>query len=178
MPYCNNCGTEYSYQKTDACPTCGMVLPHAVSTMPATAVPRAQKNPAGKRFAAGVIDLAIALAIFAALFFSRRMLLLVIFRRGLAIMIPHLYLLLKDSVEGKSIGKLLTGVMVFNEEKRKPGGFLDSIIRNWYLAIPIIGPTLIAVAIGAQILTGRRQRMGDAGAGTTVIADADYQLLQ
>ena len=178
MPYCNNCGNEYSSQSAASCLKCGMVLPHAIAAMPAVSAPQAIRNPAGKRFVAGLIDLTIALAIFATLFFSRRLLLLVIFRRGLAIMIPHLYLLLKDSVEGKSIGKLLTGVMVFDESKRKPGGFLDSIIRNWYLAIPIVGPTLIAVAIGAQSLSGRRQRMGDAGAGTTVIADSDYQLLQ
>lgn len=177
MPYCNDCGTQYTVGATK-CPRCGALLPAATTGGVNHLIPRPVSSPVIKRFAAGIFDLLIALAMFAALFFTRRLLLLVVFRRSLALVIPHLYLLTKDSVEGKSIGKLLTGVVVFDEVKRKRGGLLDSIIRNWYLAIPFVGPTLIAVVIGAQILSGRRQRMGDAGAGTTVISDAEYQTLR
>jgi uncharacterized RDD family membrane protein YckC len=132
-------------------------------------------NPKLKRFVAGIIDLSVAMGIFFALFFSRRMLIALIVRRGFAIILPNLYLLLKDSIEGKSIGKLLMGILVFNEKEKKAGGILESIIRNWYLAIPFLGPTLLAVVIGAEILSGKKRRMGDVAAGTIVIKDSDYQ---
>ncbi|MCS7042073.1 MAG: RDD family protein [Bryobacteraceae bacterium] len=132
----------------------------------------------GRRFFAGVIDLAIAIGIFAAIFFNRRLMLLALIRRSIALTAPHAYLLLKDSLGGKSIGKLFTGVVVYNEKERQAAGLLDSIIRNWYLAIPFLGPTLLALVIGAQILSGKRKRMGDEAAETTVISDFDYQRIR
>jgi hypothetical protein len=128
-----------------------------------------------KRFVAGLIDLGIAIAVFVALFFSRRLVLAIILRRGLAVMVPHGYLLLKDAVEGKSVGKLLLGLVAYNVKDRKPAGLLDSIIRNWYLAIPFLGPTLVALVIGAQILSGKEKRMGEEAADTIVISDLEYQ---
>jgi hypothetical protein len=131
-----------------------------------------------RRFAAGSIDLGIAMVIFGALFFSRRLMILLFLRRGLAVMVPHAYLLVKDAFEGKSIGKLLLGLVTYNEKEKKAAGLLDSIIRNWYLAIPFLGPTLLAVVIGAQILSGKRKRMGDEAADTTVISDFEYQQIR
>jgi len=69
-------------------------------------------------------------------------------------------------------------IMVYNEKEKKAGGLLDSIIRNWYLAIPFLGPTLIALVIGAQILSGKEKRLGDEGAWTIVITDSDYQKIR
>jgi rRNA maturation protein Nop10 len=174
MPFCNQCGKEYSLGE-EKCSKCGKALPVAPAQLALDDKPKEFLNPKLKRFVAGVIDLSLTFAIVFFLFFSRRLVIALLFRRGLALIFPNLYLLLKDSIEGKSIGKLLMGILVYNEKEKKPGGLLDSIIRNWYLAIPILGPTLLAVVIGAEILSGKKKRMGDKGAGTLVIADSDYQ---
>jgi len=176
MPFCNQCGNEYSIGE-ERCSKCGSVLPKIPQQSPMTEV-TGFSNPKLKRFVAGLIDISVALGIFFALFFSRRLIIALLLRRGFALVIPHLYLLLKDSIEGKSIGKLLIGIMVYNEKEKKAGGLLDSIIRNWYLAIPILGPTLIALVIGSQILSGKNKRLGDEGAGTIVITDSDYQKIR
>lgn len=174
MPFCNQCGSEYSTGE-EKCSKCGAVLPVFCKGTHINTESKEFLNPKLRRFVAGVIDLAITFGIVFTLFFSRRLVIALFFRRGLALFIPHFYLLLKDSIEGKSIGKLLMGIMVYHEKEKKPGGLLDSIIRNWYLAIPFIGPTLLAVVIGAEILSGKKRRMGDKAAGTIVIMDSDYQ---
>lgn len=174
MPFCNQCGNEYSIREEN-CSKCNAILPTVSNRSPIDVGAQDFLNPKLKRFVAGIIDLSVAIGIFFALFFSRRMLIALIVRRGFAIILPNLYLLLKDSIEGKSIGKLLMGILVYNEKEKKPGGLLDSIIRNWYLAIPILGPTLLAVVIGAEILSGKKRRMGDKAAGTIVIIDSEYQ---
>lgn len=176
MPFCNQCGNEYSIGEVK-CSSCGSILSKLPNQLPVGEVKKFL-NPKLKRFVAGIIDISVVLAIFFVLFFSKRLTLAILLRRGLAIVIPHLYLLLKDSIEGKSIGKLLVGIMVYNEKEKKAGGLLDSIIRNWYLAIPFLGPTLIALVIGAQILSGKNKRLGDEGAGTIVITDTDYQKIK
>lgn len=176
MPFCNQCSKEYSIGD-EKCSKCGSALP-TISPQPPVVEVKELSNPKLKRFVAGLIDLFITLTIFFVLFFSRRITLAILLKRGLALFVPHLYLLLKDSIEGKSIGKLLMGILVYNEKEKKAGGLLDSIIRNWYLAIPILGPTLLALVIGAQILSGRKKRLGDEGAGTIVITDSDYQKIR
>ncbi len=176
MPFCNQCGNEYTMGE-EKCSKCGSVLLRLPKQSPVAEV-RELSNPKMKRFVAGLIDISIALAIFFALFFSKKIALAILLKRGLAIIIPHLYLLLKDSIEGKSIGKLLMGIMVYNEKEKKAGWILDSIIRNWYLAIPFLGPTLLTLVMGAQILSGKKKRLGDEGAGTIVITDSDYQKMR
>ncbi|MCX7590986.1 MAG: RDD family protein [Kiritimatiellae bacterium] len=176
MPYCNNCGFEYSVGPA-TCPQCGAELPHIAPPADRPLVEE-RKNVRVRRFCAGLIDLAIAMLMFGALFFSRRLMILVLLRRGLALMVPHVYLLVKDAFEGKSIGKLLLGLVTYNEKEKKAAGLLDSIIRNWYLAIPFLGPTLLAVVVGAQILSGKQKRMGDQAAETIVISDFEYQKIR
>lgn len=177
MPYCNHCGTQYSFGD-EKCSNCGTVLPTIASNASPLDKPIEFSSPAARRVIAGLIDYFTAALIFFLLFLSKRMIFLIILRRGLAIIIPHLYLLVKDSIEGKSIGKTLLGILVFNEKEKKPGNILDSIIRNWYLAIPFIGPTALVVIIGIQILSGKRKRIGDKSAGTIVITDSDFQRMQ
>jgi uncharacterized RDD family membrane protein YckC len=75
---------------------------------------------------------------------------------------------------GKSIGKMLLGISVWNENENKRGGILESIIRNWYLVIPVIGPTIFALIMFGQIISGKSQRIGDKAAGTRVILDTEY----
>lgn len=173
MPFCNQCGKEYSVGEKN-CSKCGATLPFAYQQI-ATKEIKKLSSPIVKRLIAGSLDIFIALAIFFALFSSKRLIIARLLMRGLTVTIPHIYLLLKDSIEGKSIGKLFVGIMVYNEKEKKAGGLLDSIIRNWYLAIPFLGPTLFALVIGAQILSGKKKRLGDQAAETIVITDSDYQ---
>lgn len=172
MPFCNNCGTQYSIGDKK-CTKCNMVF-LSVSDVPPNAVMKELTNPIVKRLLAGAIDLSLVIIIFFLLFFSRRAIIAVLLRKSAAIAIPHLYLLLKDSLEGKSLGKLLMGILAYNEKDKKAANMLDSIIRNWYLAIPFIGPTVFAFIIGVQILSGKKKRLGDEGAGTIVISDSDF----
>jgi len=174
MPFCNQCGNGYSIGEI-RCSKCGTSLPSFSRESPNDFRSKEFLNPKLRRFVAGVIDLSVTFGIIFALFFSRKLVIALLFRRGLALIIPNLYLLLKDSIEGKSIGKLLMGILVYNEKEKKPAGLLDAIIRNWYLAIPILGPTLLAVVIGAEILSGKKRRLGDKAAGTIVIIDSEYQ---
>jgi uncharacterized RDD family membrane protein YckC len=176
MPFCNQCGFQYTFGE-GKCPKCGAALPALSRQTPAEKIGE-PSNPTVKRLIAGLIDILIAFALFFALFFSKRLMVAIFLRRGIAVFIPHIYLLLRDSIEGKSIGKLLAGIMVYNEKERKAGGLLDSIIRNWYLAVPFLGPTILALVIGAQILSGKRKRLGDEAAGTIVITDSDYQRIR
>lgn len=176
MPFCNQCGQKFKLGE-ETCAKCGLELPQLPDT---TIIVPGKKDlaiPKLKRLVAGFIDILIVLIIFFALISYKRRFIVLLLRRGLAMLLPHLYLLLKDSIEGKSIGKLLVGVIVYNEKEKKAGGFLDSIIRNWYLAIPVLGPTLFAFIIGIQILRGKH-RLGDRQANTIVITDSDFQRIK
>lgn len=176
MPYCNVCGQQYSFGAA-LCSRCGAALANVgAPSQPATSVQRG--NVRIRRLWAGLIDLSIAVALFAVLFLGRRPMIALFLRRGLAVTVPHIYLLLKDAIEGKSPGKLLFGLVTYNERERKPAGVFDSIIRNWYLAIPFLRPTLLALLIGAQVLSRKRKRMGDEAADTIVISDFEYQQLR
>jgi len=173
MPFCNQCGHEYQIGDT-TCKKCGASLPAIPDDSSKIKKITKVQNPKLKRFLAGVIDIFVAAAILLFFFSSRRLTIAIFLKRGIGILAPHLYLLLKDSIEGKSVGKLILGIMVFNKKEEKVGGIFDSIIRNWYLAIPFIGPTIFAFIIGVQILTGKGKRLGDEGAGTIIISDSDY----
>jgi hypothetical protein len=137
-------------------------------------------TPSARRVVAGLIDLAIAYSVFAyiLLLLSRRFPVgraLLILGGALVLLIPNPYLLLKDTFQGKSIGKVITGLVAYNEEERRAGGLKDSVLRNWYLGVPLVGPTVLAVVMGMQILAGRPLRLGDASAHMRVITDLDYQ---
>jgi uncharacterized RDD family membrane protein YckC len=174
MPYCHECGNKYTFGD-EKCLNCGTSLPIIQDQSDSTDPTNYFSPPTIKRAIAGAIDYLIALALFLLLFLSKKFILLLILKRGFALVIPHLYLLFKDSIEGKSIGKMLLGILVFNEKEKKPGGILDSIIRNWYLAFPIFGPTILVIIVGTQILIGKQKRVGDERAGTIVITDSEYQ---
>ncbi|MEW6001967.1 MAG: zinc ribbon domain-containing protein, partial [Nitrospirota bacterium] len=91
MPFCNQCGNEYSIGE-ERCSKCGLVLPKLPQQSPPAEVLELS-NPKLKRFVAGLIDISVALGIFFALFFSRRLIIALLLRRGFALVIPHLYLL-------------------------------------------------------------------------------------
>jgi hypothetical protein len=102
-------------------------------------------------------------------------------RTGLRVKIlrflPALYLLLRDSIGGRSPGKAVMGLVTYDRNLKQPGNIVDSIVRNWpfMLAIvPWVGwilSGLFTAIVAVQILLGRAQRMGDGFATTQVIDD-------
>jgi hypothetical protein len=131
------------------------------------------------RVVAGAIDLAVAFGLVVlALAALRRLPLplgLLLSRspvRWLPFFLPSLYLIAKDSIGGKSLGKLVTGLVVWDRTAARPAGFFDSVNRNWPIAIPILGPTVFALVVGVQIVRGSERRLGDRG-NTVVLSDAE-----
>lgn len=184
MPYCNRCGTGYRLGE-GACPKCGAELPKVRDDEVGDRKAEFGLHPPSlRRVLAGLIDMAVAYGLFAwvLLLLSRRFPMarsfVQILGAAFVLLIPNPYLILKDALHGQSIGKLITGLVAYNEEERRAGGVMDSVRRNWYLGVPLIGPTLLAAVIGAQVLSGRPRRIGDSTAHTRVITDLDYQRLR
>ena len=73
-----------------------------------------------------------------------------------------LFFCCKDGFSGRSLGKLITGVQVVDEETRKPIGFVASFKRNLCLVIP-----LVVFFVGFQLAKG--YRLGDKWANTRVV---------
>jgi hypothetical protein len=101
---------------------------------------------------------------------------------------PCAYLMFRDAIGGRSIGKLATGLLVWDHKAGRPGGFMDSVIRNWPLAVlmlPLGGPLVqgllwplyvikLAAAATAvmmlwQVLRRRPRRILEGPATTQVI---------
>ena len=181
MPYCNRCGAVYQFGE-GACRKCGAELPKIRDAQArGVTAELVLHTPSARRVLAGLIDLAIAYGLFAVvlLLLSRRFPmarpLVLILGSAIVLLFPNPYLVLKDAIQGKSIGKVIAGLVAYNEQERRAGGVMDSILRNWYLGVPLVGPTLLAAVIGVQVLGGRPRRLGDAATHTRVITDLDYQ---
>ena len=101
---------------------------------------------------------------------------------------PCAYLMFRDAIAGRSVGKLATGLLVWDDKAGRPGGFMDSVIRNWPLALlmlPIGGPLVqgllwplyviklaaaaTAVMMFWQVLRRRPRRILEGPATTRVI---------
>jgi uncharacterized RDD family membrane protein YckC len=173
MPFCPECSEEYRFG-SDRCEMCNTILiqPNPCEARAHSELPVAPRWP---RVAAGIIDLSIAYGLaLVVLTFWRKLLLWRFASAGVFLVLPLLYLLLKDAVGGKSVGKIVLGILVFDEKAGRIAGVADSIIRNWALAIPVFGPTVVACIMGAEILAGRRRRLGEYKAGTIVVTDLTY----
>ncbi len=173
MPYCGNCGTEYQSGQS-YCTKCNNPLSNIEQTKP----PEVKKlstddivAPRTLRIVAGIIDIMVAVALTFLLLSPRlRMLNMIGIKRIISFSAPGLYLILKDCIDGKSIGKLFLGLTVYNTIEKKPTGLADSIIRNWFLGIPIIGPTIMSALMLIQIILTNK-RWGDKMTHTIVIKD-------
>lgn len=82
------------------------------------------------------------------------------------------YLLLRDAVGGRSIGKLLFGVVVISVETGRPSSFAGSVERNLLLLLP--GANVVAVFLEARtiVFDPQGQRLGDRLAQTQVVEGA------
>ncbi len=197
MPYCSQCGHLYKFG-IKKCPKCRTDLQKIsrpgksnINQSDSVMEKKEKKDksetpvaPIAKRISAGAIDLIIGIGF---MYFIIR---IVIFRyvlrkalvRGiLSVIIVYalsaLYFLLRDSLRGKSFGKLILALTVINIERQKPADLADSILRNSILAviiIPFIGWIIfcfVLLIMIIQIFLGKEQRIGDRFAHTKVIED-------
>jgi len=79
------------------------------------------------------------------------------------------YVLLRDSVNGQSIGKFLLGLVVISLETGRPSSFAGSLRRNLLFLLP--GANVLAIFLeGLTIVRDRQgQRLGDTLAQTQVV---------
>jgi uncharacterized RDD family membrane protein YckC len=80
-----------------------------------------------------------------------------------------LYLLLRDSVQGQSLGKLLCGLVVINLETGRPASLRSSVRRNLIFVLP--GANVAAAFLETITLLRdvQGQRLGDRLAHTQVV---------
>ena len=85
------------------------------------------------------------------------------------LLIGALYVLLRDGVAGRSVGKFLCGLVVINLKTGRPCGQGASISRNALLLLP--GANVVAVFLEASTIVRDPQglRLGDRFAWTQVI---------
>ena len=196
MPFCTECGNKVELSWKN-CPHCGkQILSSGVKDLDlSNAMGKSSKQksitsisaaPKSRRIAAALIDLLISGGltyvgysfILKKSFFSTTKLRWMLFRAAL-LFIPAIYLLIRDSLGGKSFGKLIMNITTIKKSNGKSAGFIESLLRNSILsiiAIPILGWisfAVISVFIAAQIFMGREQRFGDNFADTIVIDDRD-----
>lgn len=187
MAYCVQCGAEYHFGLLK-CDKCGVSLPSLPEPLPCADGELAVPVVTARRLVAALVDFSIAGAL---TFYYWRVLAPRLLLKGrvvagvglIFVLLPSGYILLRDALGGKSIGKLLFGLTAVNLAKKRPAGVTDSILRNiifGFLVVPIVGwaivVALVAVA-GAQVLLGHRQRWGDGLARTTVLDDAHVRLI-
>ncbi len=85
----------------------------------------------------------------------------------------YFYLLLKDSILGSSLGKLLTGLQVIEVPSGRPCGFGGSVKRNLPLFIPLVN-LLIIIFEGFKL--GKGPRTGDLWANTLTVSKRNKSL--
>jgi uncharacterized RDD family membrane protein YckC len=85
------------------------------------------------------------------------------------LLIGALYLLLRDAVAGRSVGKFLCGLVVINLKTGRPCGRGASIGRNALLLLP--GANIVAAFLEAATIVRdpQGQRLGDRLAWTQVV---------
>ncbi|GAF99437.1 unnamed protein product, partial [marine sediment metagenome] len=179
MPFCDKCGFSYELGE-NKCPKCGEYLPkfdieeknfrsksESIKQKKSDTIPVASIE---KRLIAGAFDIIIGIGLM--FFIIRIVIFRFIFRRALvkglfAVLIVYtlsaIYFLLRDSLKGKSFGKMIFGLTVVNIERNKEADLADSMLRNAILAIiivPVIGWIIFAICtviIVIQIGMGKEQ---------------------
>ncbi|MFB3787832.1 MAG: RDD family protein, partial [bacterium] len=81
--------------------------------------------------------------------------------------VMFLYFPIKDSFQGSSLGKWLTGLRVIDLATGRPAGFGQTFLRNWIFAIPYMA---LVELLCANIRADKR-RLGDLMANTAVIRE-------
>ena len=127
--------------------TVGLVSPYA-------------KADIRKRLYAGAVD---SLLVATSLIFAQ------ILQSPWFLAVGAFYLLLRDSVQGQSLGKALFGLVVISLETGRPATPMNSVRRNLLLLLP--GANVVAAFLEAMTIVRdvQGQRLGDRLAHTQVI---------
>ncbi|MBK6900824.1 MAG: zinc ribbon domain-containing protein [bacterium] len=195
---CPACSAGYP-DEARFCPRCGKTVPKRPSVesddgagtgVQSKRDQELQKAPtaarATKRIIAGAIDIAIAILIMEAL---RRSPVATVLRWRSFILfcLPAAYLVFKDTILGKSAGKMVVGLTTWNVNDARAAGFSESVLRNWMFFCLILPPyvrlfrltlsfgmilcAVVSCILGLQIALGKGRRFGDGAAGTIVVED-------
>jgi|KBSSwiStaDraftv2_1062776.scaffolds.fasta_scaffold46676_2 uncharacterized RDD family membrane protein YckC len=140
--------------------TLGLVYHPILARLSVALVSPYAKADVAKRISAAMID---GLLIGATLELYRNSELLIYLFLGGA------YLLLRDAVAGRSVGKFFCGLVVINLESGRPCGRKASISRNALLLLP--GANVVALFLEAATIVRdpQGQRLGDRLAWTQVV---------
>jgi uncharacterized RDD family membrane protein YckC len=86
-----------------------------------------------------------------------------------AALLGGLYLVLRDSLHGRSLGKLLFGLMVVSLKTGRPAGLRESVARNFLFLVP--PPVVAGAALELHTVASdpQGQRLGDRIAATQVV---------
>jgi RDD family protein len=118
------------------------------------------KADLGRRLSAAMVDTFVCMSIW------------LLFRSyGSVLYLPlgALYLLMRDSISGRSLGKLCFGLVVIDLHTGRPCGWFRSIARNAVFALP--GANLVALFLESTsvVRDPQGQRLGDRLAQTQVV---------
>lgn len=193
MPFCSVCAASVTAGQ-ESCAKCGARLPALPSsgTPPSDPVAVSQAASPSRRILAAVIDGALTTAFVVFLFVvaerraaqfllrpSRMAEFFGMFIAFLPFLLAPIYPLFRDALGGKSIGKLITGITAVNVVRRRHANLRDSFFRNapfLLLMVPLLGVFIgagLVLLITVQIVSGKRQRLGDGLADTVVMDDRD-----
>jgi uncharacterized RDD family membrane protein YckC len=79
------------------------------------------------------------------------------------------YVLLRDAIFGRSVGKFLFGLMVVNLETNRPASVFDSTTRNLMFVLPGINIAAVPLETRTLVRDELGQRLGDRMALTQVV---------
>jgi hypothetical protein len=80
-----------------------------------------------------------------------------------------LYVLLRDSISGRSLGKLCSGLVVIDLHTGRPCGRFGSIMRNAVFALPGANIAALFLESASVVRDPQGQRLGDRLAQTQVV---------
>jgi len=118
------------------------------------------KADLGRRLSAAMVDALVCISIW-----------LLLRRYGPVLYLPlgGLYVLLRDSVAGRSLGKLCFGLVVIDLHTGLPSGRLGSITRNAVFALPGANLAALFLESASVVRDPQGQRLGDRLAQTQVV---------
>jgi len=132
-----------------------------------------EKDVAGRRVVAIIIDTIVLALIFSVLTFGGVFTLPAGLVFGWIILVVlvffviwFFYSFLLEGYMGQTIGKKAMGIVVVKEDG-SPCGYIDSLARNFLRIIDGLGYYLVGII--AMLLSERRQRIGDRLANTVVV---------
>ena len=93
----------------------------------------------------------------------------------MGMLLTSAYILFRDSLSGKSLGKRMRKLCAINIDSEKVCNWQDSFMRNLFLAVPILGFLVLAVEFFFAFKDQDYRRLGDHFAHTLVIDESSLK---